>query len=105
MTTTTTTSNPDASNKPAHTFRLGAIQAAVWADPTSDGRTRHATTFSRSYRDAEGVWHDTASFNTRDLLMLAKLADQVHTHLVDLQTAETIAARAAAKGEASKPAA
>ena len=53
-------------------------------------QARRATsvTFSRIYRDAEGQWKTTQSFGRNDLLVLAKVADQAHSRIVDLQRTE-----------------
>lgn len=75
------------SNKPtpADTVRLGAISAAIWANPTERG-TRYAVTFERGYRDAEtGHWKSTSNFNRDDLLVLGKVADRAHTRIHELQ--------------------
>jgi hypothetical protein len=71
---------PPAEEKqqPAHAVRLRNVRAAVWAN-RNDGGTYYTVTFSRSYRDQEGNWHTTESFGRDDLLLLAKVADVVHT--------------------------
>ena len=65
--------------QPVYTTRLKNVRAAVWSNRTEAGTTYLNVTFSRSYRDQEGNWHTTESFGRDDLLLLAKLADQVHT--------------------------
>ena len=79
MTTSTKT-------KPAFEVRLGRIKATVWKNDTERG-DRFNTTFKRVYRlqedDRKGSedngWRETESFGREDLLLLGKLADQVHT--------------------------
>ncbi len=65
--------------KPTSEVRLGKIKAAIWANETDTG-VRYNVTFSRLYKDDEG-WKRTESFGRDDLLLLAKLADQVHSVL------------------------
>ena len=66
-------------NKPIHTIRMGAICAAIWQNETEAGVRRNVT-FTRLYKDGE-QWKDSTSFGRGDLLLLAKLADAVHTWL------------------------
>lgn len=68
---------PMPKDKPAHEVRLGAIKAAIWKNDTEKG-VRYNTTFTRLYRDEE-EWKHTDSFGRDDLLVLAKVADQVHS--------------------------
>ena len=67
-------------NKPVHEIRIGRIRAALWQNET-EGGVRHNVTFSRLYKDDDGQWKDSTSFGHDDLLLLAKLADAVHTWL------------------------
>jgi hypothetical protein len=67
--------------RPAHELRLGTVKAAVWKNETELG-TRFNTTFERIYRDERNQWRSSDSFGRDDLLLLAKLADQVHTWIL-----------------------
>ena len=70
---------PKPKDKPAHEVRIGAVKAAIWRNDTSNG-VRYNTTFSRLYKDKEDdQWKSTDSFGRDDLLVLAKVADAVHT--------------------------
>ena len=42
--------------------------------------------FERRYRDNDGNWQSTHSYNVDDLLILAKLADQAHTEITKLRS-------------------
>jgi len=64
-------------DKPIHEVRMGAIKAAVWRNDTQSG-VRYNTQFCRLYRDGT-EWKATDSFGRDDLLVLAKVADQVHS--------------------------
>ena len=63
--------------KPTHEVRIGPIKAAIWKNQTEHG-VRFNATFSRLYRDGE-TWRTTDSFGRDDLLVLGKVADQVHS--------------------------
>ncbi len=63
--------------RPVHEIRMGCVRAAIWENETQNG-TRYNVTFSRLYRDGE-QWKDSSSYGRDDLLLLAKVADQVHT--------------------------
>ena len=76
-----------ANQKPTATVRIGAVKAAIWQNDVA-GKTRYSVTFSRIYRDAEGQWKTTQSFGRNDLLVLAKVADQAHSRIVDLERTE-----------------
>ncbi len=65
--------------QPIHEQRLGHIKAAVWKNMMPNG-VRYNVTFSRLYKDSGG-WKRSESFGRDDLLLLAKLADQVHSVL------------------------
>jgi len=76
--------------RPTATVRIGAVKAAVWENQAGE-RTRYNVTFSKSYRDAEGQWKTTHSFGRNDLLVLAKVADQAHSRIVELEQGEETA--------------
>ena len=77
----------DTHKKPVAEVRIGAVKAAVWLNRLEDGRARYNATFVRLYRDGD-QWKDTRSFGRNDLLPLAKVADLVHTRMLELQAAE-----------------
>ena len=76
-----------ANPKPISEVRIGRVKATVWPNETKQGRTRHNVTFSRLYRDG-GEWKQTQSFGRNDLLVLAKVVDQAHTRIFELQQEE-----------------
>ena len=79
-----------ANPRPTATVRIGTVKAAIWQNQAGD-RTRYNVTFSKSYRDAEGQWKTTHSFGRNDLLVLAKVADQAHSRIVELEQGEETA--------------
>jgi hypothetical protein len=79
--------------KPIHEIRVGAIKAAIWENETTNG-TRYNVTISRLYKDGD-AWKRTESFGRDDLLVVAKVADQAHTWIIDQsQTKEEAAPEA-----------
>ena len=85
-----------SNSKPVAELRIGAVKATVWENEVG-GITRPNVTFSRIYRD-EDQWKTTHSYGFKNLLTLAKLADQAHT-LIAERNAE--AAPSASDGEAA----
>jgi len=79
-----------ANQRPTATVRIGAVKAAIWENQAGE-RTRYNVTFSKRYRDAEGQWKTTHSFGRNDLLVLAKVADQAHSRIVELEQGEETA--------------
>ena len=77
-----------ANQKPVAEVRIGRVKAAIWRNETED-RTRHNVTFSRLYKDGE-QWKTMQSFGSNDLLVLAKVADQSHSRLFQLQQEEQL---------------
>ena len=76
-----------ANQKPTATVRIGTVKAAIWESQAKD-RPRYNVTFSKRYRDAEGQWKTTHSFGRNDLLVVAKVADQAHFRIVELEQSE-----------------
>ena len=72
--------------QPVAEIRIGRVKAAIWQNGT-EGRTRHNVTFSRLCKDG-GHWKRTQSFGNNDPFVLAKVADQAHSHLFKLQQEE-----------------
>ena len=67
--------------KPVHEIRIGLIRAAIWRNENENG-TWYNVTFERLYKDGD-EWKSSSSFGRDDLLVLAKVADQVHTWIVN----------------------
>ena len=70
-------------SKPVSKIRIGSVKTVIWPNDTQ-GRIRYTVTFSRLYKDAEQL-KTTQTFGRNDLLALAKVADQVHTQIFELQ--------------------
>ena len=61
---------------------VGLQTASIWKNE-SEGRVFYNVSFDRRYRDAEGNWKSSHSYNADDLLALAKAADLAHTKIVE----------------------
>jgi hypothetical protein len=77
----------EISKPPVAKLRLGLIFANIW-QRTTDKATFHSVTFERRYKDADGNWQSSHSFDSNDLLLLAKLADQAHTKLLEIRNGD-----------------
>ena len=89
-----TTAEKDG-NRPVHSFRYGAVRAAVWkreVDLGNNSRPMYSVTFRRSYRDGN-QWKDSASFGVDDLLALAKAATDAHTYIHSLRRSDSVVPR------------
>ena len=69
--------------QPISQVRIGAIKAAIWRNEVDNG-LRYNVTFERLYKDGD-EWRSSQSFGRDDLLILAKVADRAHSHILDLQ--------------------
>jgi hypothetical protein len=62
---------------PAHKFRIGALQATIWRNPSDKGNW-YSVKLARGYKADEG-WREADNLGFDDLLSAAKLLDQSHT--------------------------
>ena len=81
---TTQQENKTARNQPVHRIRMFPIECAIWKNQ-SENRTWYNVTLSRSYKDANDEWKSTDSFSADDLLLVAKVADQAHSWIIQKQ--------------------
>lgn len=72
--------------RPTHEIRMGAVKASIWSNASSNGGSFLTASFHTLYRNQDGDWRSSSSFGREDLLLLAKVANEVHTYMV-LQTA------------------
>ena len=77
----------ETKNPPVGKVRVGLITASIWANETDKG-TFHNVTFERRYKDAQGNWQSSHSYNADDLLALAKAADLAHTKIVEARNGD-----------------
>ncbi|MEM1356257.1 MAG: hypothetical protein AAGH88_15385 [Planctomycetota bacterium] len=69
---------------PVDKIRMGNLSAAIWQNRDAQEQPFYVCTFSRSYTDTEGNWHESSSFGRGDLLRLSRLADQAHSRIESL---------------------
>jgi hypothetical protein len=74
-----------SASKPVAKVSLFPISAAIWRNE-KDGRPYYSVTFERSYKEDDGKWKNTSSFNAGELLLLAKVADMAHTEITNLRS-------------------
>ena len=92
------TSNPNdatrTAKRPIQTIRYGAVRAAIWRNMIDAGnasRPVYNVTFTRSYKDGDNNWKESASFGLDDLLLLSKIADEAHTWIYKQRSADVAA--------------
>lgn len=75
--------NNQEKNRPVYAKTLGHVRLSVFRN-TYEGKTYHNTTIVRRYKDAEGNWRDSNSFNgVVDLAALSEGIEQVKRWLSD----------------------
>jgi hypothetical protein len=70
-------------NKPAASVTFFPISASIWRDERSE-KVYYRTTISKLYKNSEG-YSTTNTFDTNDLLLVAKVADQAHSEINKLR--------------------
>ena len=71
----------ETKNPPVAKVRVGLITGSILENKTDKGAF-YSTTFERRYKDGE-EWKSSHSYNTGDLLELAKAADRAHTRILE----------------------
>jgi len=88
MKTTSKTNTTETAKPPVDRLRMGLLNATIWQRTTEKG-AYYTVSFERRYRDQDGQWKSTHSYDTADLLALAKLADQAHSRILEIEAAAT----------------
>jgi hypothetical protein len=73
--------------KPAAKVSLYPVSAAIWRNQTSKG-VFYSVTLERSYRDENGKLQSTHNLNASDMLLVAKLANEIDTEWRKLRAAD-----------------
>ena len=81
------TKTKETAQPPIAKVRVGLITGSIWQRKAENG-TFYAVSFERRYRDAEGNWQSSHSYDTGDLLSLAKVADLAHTRILEAQAGD-----------------
>lgn len=82
-----TAKGSEAGKPPVAKVRVGLITASIW-ERDSDKGIFYTVSFERRYRDAEGHWQSSHSYDTQDLLAVAKAADLAHTRILEAAQAD-----------------
>ena len=61
---------------------MGAVKAAIWKNEGSNGTEFMTANFHTLYRDRDGNWCRSTSFGRDDLLLIGKVANEVHSYMV-----------------------
>lgn len=78
MTTNTT--------RPTATLRDGSIKATIWKN-TGEKGDFFSVQLTRTWKDAQGAYHDSDSFTGTELLRVAHLATKAYDELATLRRA------------------
>ena len=63
--------------RPTHEIPLGSVRATIWANRSSrDGVDWYSVTTSRCFKDAQGKWRNTYSFEMRHLPELVQAIEK-----------------------------
>jgi hypothetical protein len=69
-------------SRPICDVKIGAVRGACWENVGKNGNTFFSVKLTRLYKDKnDDKWKDSSSFSLRDLPLVAKVADQLHTVL------------------------
>ena len=90
-----TSASQDAKQKPVATIRVEDCSASIWSreylikgQPTAF----HSITFERSYKDRDGRYHYTKSFDANSLPHIATLVQQTAAAIADMKQPTAAAA-------------
>ena len=69
-----------SNNKPVQEVRDGGLRIAIFRnEPKQEGdRPRYSGKLTRSYRDAQGEWHDTEYLSGTEFLRAARLMEKAY---------------------------
>lgn len=72
---------------PASTIRDGAIKATIWRNQGENGDF-YSVKLTRTWKDAQGNYHDSDSFSGIELLRVARLAGKAYDEVASLRHAD-----------------
>ena len=84
-----------SNNKPVAVVRDGSIKASVWrnASDRTPGGHFYSIRFTRTYKDAGGMFQDSDRFSDTEALRLARVAEKVYDKVVALRDDDRAARR------------
>jgi hypothetical protein len=74
--------------KPIAQVSVGAVTAAVWRNATRD-KPLYTASFNVRYKDKDGEWKTTNSYDQAHLLELAKCADLAYDKIAALKSKDS----------------
>jgi hypothetical protein len=77
-----------SNKKPVSKVTMYPVSAAIWRNENGKGEAFYNVTFERSYKDDDGKWQRSGSFNAGELLLLAKVADLAHSKIHELRAGD-----------------
>jgi hypothetical protein len=80
----------DAKRRPIHTIRLDDLSASIWAREgvvQGQPRTFYSVTLERSYKDRDGSWKYTKTFDVGSLGKVVTLCHQASEYIESQQDA------------------
>ena len=92
--TNATTSSPDAKKKPVNTIRLDDVSASIWAREFvvhGSPKIFYSVTLERSYKDRDGAWKWTKSFDVDSLGKVISVCQQASEAITGLMQHEATA--------------
>lgn len=76
-------------SKPENAIKVGPVQASVFLNDGQQGTYRTATVHRR-YRDEQGDWQSSDSYNLVQLLALRQAADLAINHILAQEATEPV---------------
>ena len=67
--------------QPFKKFRMGNVTATIWENKKDDFAS-YSVDFQKSYKDQDGEWQNTKSFNINELPKVKLLAELCYTELL-----------------------
>ncbi|WP_425395027.1 hypothetical protein [Aeoliella sp.] len=78
--------NTQPKNRPVAEFADGSLKIAIFENPRKEGDgVRFSGKLTRSYRDAEGQWHETQALSGSEYLRAANLLVQAYNRERELK--------------------
>lgn len=75
--------NMEEKNMPEKKFTAGGITAAIWMNPSKDGKfMNRSITIDKRYKDNEGNWKSTGSVNVNEIPKVILVLEKAYEHLV-----------------------
>lgn len=69
--------------KPPHEIWRGAIRATIYTNEASNGSQWYSLVVTRRYKDKQGHWQDTHSFQVQHLPLLAEVLKEAQQWMLE----------------------